>query len=119
MREQAVASGQVHDPPAAEQPPHTARDLPGLVQLLARQAPGTADRACQPFEQGLTREAAQIVFGQPSPGAMREPSRGRRLRILQIVRLAVNRQWPPPTPLLYLREGATTDGTGAPAHGHR
>ena len=70
--EQPVASAEVDDAAAAAHPPHPPRQLPGFVQLLARQAPGGADRAGDPIEQRLAGEPAEIVRREAAGGPVRE-----------------------------------------------
>ena len=61
LREQAVPAAQVEHASAAEQPPHAARHLPRLVQLLARQTSGLADRARQAIEKRVVRKPIDVV----------------------------------------------------------
>jgi hypothetical protein len=51
LGEQAVPAGEVDDAAAAEPPAHPPGHLPGLEELLARQAPGLADRTAQGIEE--------------------------------------------------------------------
>ena len=63
--------------PAAKPPADTARHLPGLEQLLARQAAGLAHGAAEPCEERRPLEAAEIVRGQPVGGRARKNGRRR------------------------------------------
>ena len=61
LREQAVSGGQVDDASAAEEPPRPACDLPGFVELFARQAARGADGAADAIEQGCGGKPLEVV----------------------------------------------------------
>ena len=50
LREQPVAGGEIDDPAAAKQPAHTARGLPGFIQLLAWKTSGMTDGPADTIE---------------------------------------------------------------------
>ncbi len=64
LREQAVAGGEIDDPAAPKQPPHTARGLPRFIQLLAWKTPGMADRATDAIEERLAWKARKVSIGE-------------------------------------------------------
>ena len=64
MRDERVARSQLDHPPAADPAPHATRDLPGLEQLLARQALGVADRTRDAIEERPAGKPAEVVAGQ-------------------------------------------------------
>ncbi len=63
--QQAMTSPEIHYTTAAKKPPGPPRNLPGLVQLLARETSGSADGSRDPVKQGLFGKTLQIVNGQP------------------------------------------------------
>ena len=62
--EQAMPACQIDQATAPEVPAHTPRNLPRLVQFLARQALGVADGARQPIEQRVSGEPTEVEGGQ-------------------------------------------------------
>jgi hypothetical protein len=68
LRQQAVAGTDVNDAAAAKETPRTPRDFPRLVELLARQAPGVAQRAAQAVEQTRSGKTPEIVTRQTRAG---------------------------------------------------
>ena len=72
MREQPMATGDVHDTTSAEETPDTPRGLPALEELLARETSCVAHSTRQPMEKRVVRKAAEIVVGQPSARGERE-----------------------------------------------
>lgn len=72
MREQPMATGDVHDTTPAEETPDTPRGLPGLEELFARETSCVAHSTRQPMEKRVVRKAAEIVVGQPSARGERE-----------------------------------------------
>ena len=64
LPQQPVTAGQIDNPSAPETAPYPPRDLPGLEQLLARQTPGTADRAGYGIEQGVPGKLREELFGK-------------------------------------------------------
>ena len=72
MREQSVTARHVHHAAAAAPPAHAPRDLPGLVQLLARQAIHTAHDPPDAIEQRVAAETVQVVLCEPGVRSRRE-----------------------------------------------
>ncbi len=70
-----MAGAEIDDASAAKNAARATRDLPGLVELLARQTAGMAHGARDAVEERLAREASQIVIRQP--GARRSGKGGR------------------------------------------
>ena len=64
MREQAVSGTEIDDASAAEEPPHAPGHLPRFVQLLARQASGTAHGATQTMKERVVGKAIEVATGQ-------------------------------------------------------
>ena len=62
--EQAMATTEIDDPPAAKQPPHAPRGFPCLVELLAGQAAGVADLAGQAMKEDVAGKAIEVAIGQ-------------------------------------------------------
>jgi hypothetical protein len=56
-----VTAGQIEDAPATETSAGTSSHLPSLVQLLARDALGLAQRASHSLEERVPFEATEIV----------------------------------------------------------
>ena len=56
---------QIDHAAAPEVPAHAPRNLPGLVQFLARQALGATGNARQPIEQRVSGEPTEVEGGQP------------------------------------------------------
>ena len=61
-----MPSAQIDDAPAAEEASHAARNLPGLVELFARQAACATRGAGKPIEQRAAGEAVEIAVSQPA-----------------------------------------------------
>ena len=59
-------------PPAAAPPAHAPRDLPGLVQLLARQAIHAAHHPPDAIEQRVAAETVKVVLCEPGVRSRRE-----------------------------------------------
>jgi len=57
---------QIDDAAAAEEPPYAAADLPRLVELLARQAPGAANGSRDAVEERGAGESFEITLRQPT-----------------------------------------------------
>jgi hypothetical protein len=72
VREQPVAAGEIDDPAAAEPAASAARHLPGLVELLPRQAARFANGPADPIEERVRREPTEIVHRQAVLRAVRE-----------------------------------------------
>jgi hypothetical protein len=64
LSEQAVAGGEIDDPAATKQPAHTARGLPGFIQLFAWKTSGMADRATDTIEERFTWKAREVSIGE-------------------------------------------------------
>ena len=64
MREQPVAGGEIDDPAAAKQPAHTARGLPGFIQLLAWKTPGMTDGTADTIEERFAWKARKVPIGE-------------------------------------------------------
>ena len=64
MRDEPVPAGEIDDPPAAKSPPRPPRDLPRLVELLAREAARRADDARDVIEERRPLEARELVRGE-------------------------------------------------------
>ena len=69
LRDQGVTAGQVDDAAAAKAATGTARDLPGLVQLLARYAAGFAQVSGDAVEQSGPRKSRQVVASETRTAA--------------------------------------------------
>ncbi len=63
-----MAGAEVDDASAAKEAPRASSHLPGLVQLLARQAACVADRAGHAIEERGAGKAAEIPVGQAAAG---------------------------------------------------
>ena len=72
LREQAMAPAEVDDPPAPEQPAHAPRHLPGLVELLARQATPRGTPREPADRRASARKSPEVLVGQPPAGGVRE-----------------------------------------------
>jgi len=64
--EEAMPGGQIDDAAAAEETADATRDLPGFVELFAREAAGGADDASDTIEQCAAREPPRIACGETS-----------------------------------------------------
>ena len=64
LREQPVAGGEIDDPAAAKQPAHTARGLPGFIQLLAWKTAGMTDGAADTIEERFAWKARKVPIGE-------------------------------------------------------
>jgi len=62
LRQQAVTTGHVDNPPAPETPADPAGALPTLKQLLAGQAPGVANSPADGVEQRGASKLRQVPF---------------------------------------------------------
>jgi hypothetical protein len=65
VREKTVPTPEIDDAPAAADTPHAPRGLPGLEELLARQATRVTDGSGQTMEERVVGKATEIVIRQP------------------------------------------------------
>ncbi len=67
-----MAAAEIDDAAAAKTAARAPCRLPGLVELLARQASSLADRARYAIEECLAGEPPDIFGGQPAARGVRE-----------------------------------------------
>lgn len=72
VREQPVPATKIDDTTATEQPSRSPCDLPGLIQLLPRQATGDADGTANAVKQRCAAESPQVVRGEPPTRRVRK-----------------------------------------------
>ena len=68
MRQQTVATGQIHHPSTAELSSHSPGRLPRLEEFFARKGAHPAHSAADPIDEGITGKPAQLVDGKPTFG---------------------------------------------------
>lgn len=69
VRDKGVPGGKLDHAMAANAAPHSTRNLPGLEQLLARQALGLAGRAGDTGKESLTQKPAQVAMREQRTAA--------------------------------------------------
>ena len=68
MRQQAMSGSQIDDATTSQPAADAPRHLPGLVELLARQAARLAHRTRQTIEERVAGEPPDVVMGEPALG---------------------------------------------------
>ena len=76
MRKQTVPARDVEDLAAAEEPPRPARNFPGFIEFLTRQAAGLTQRTSDAIEKRAAREPPEIVHREPGARGRRESDAG-------------------------------------------
>ena len=92
LAEQPMPGAQIDDAAATETAANATSDFPGFEQLLPWQAAGAAHDPCDPVEQCVAREAAEIVIRETGFRRLGEHVVGQRCG-RNAVTLSVSRVW--------------------------